>query len=648
MQQSAKLVACAAMVASATATGGSKGSMVFSELKNTTTPDLVVSHAETVTINDGEPRPLVLSKIGASGDEIDGVVFGALLNNKNEPLPNIDGTSGNQVSNDPDFTSILYPQDKSGAIFSLTHFERPNPGIAYLTHLNHNTEECMLEPTKYVPVNTDDGIWTPCSGSVTPYGTHIGSEEYEPDAREYERLLNAEDVDGLLTFGYGASALQMQYFGFDPENNIPTIEDWNTTFFPYKYGHNWEFKVLDSEGNFDLKKTYATGRIAFEMCLLSPDSKTMYCTDDGSNVGFFRFDAAEAENLEGGTLSCAKYDQTSAEEGGEFTVSWIELGSVTNAQEELEPLAESLKFSDIFEEGVYDAETQTCPEGFSVVQVASKDVECLKLRESEGAAQHAAFFETRRYCSMMGGTVEFAKWEGITYDDETSTFYTAMSAVYRGMEDNEPEYDTHTGNAIALAQNGCGCVYALTTVGGETAFDITGMKAEVCGTPIDEDDNGNTCALDGIANPDNVVMIHGYNELMIAEDSGKHTHNYLWSYNLGTKALTRIASVPLGSEVTGPTGFRFEDVQGCDYFLLVNQHPDTGRAAVHFLSAKAQEVSTEEPTEEPAEESTEEESGISATGEVVLIFAIFILFSGFFMFGMKTKSREETLVASSV
>lgn len=25
------------------------------------------------------------------------------------------------------------------------------------------------------------GLWTPCAGSVTPWNTHIGSEEYEPD-----------------------------------------------------------------------------------------------------------------------------------------------------------------------------------------------------------------------------------------------------------------------------------------------------------------------------------------------------------------------------------------------------------------------------------------------------------------------------------
>ena len=31
-----------------------------------------------------------------------------------------------------------------------------------------------------------DGLWVPCNGSLTPWNTHLGSEEYEPDARQFE------------------------------------------------------------------------------------------------------------------------------------------------------------------------------------------------------------------------------------------------------------------------------------------------------------------------------------------------------------------------------------------------------------------------------------------------------------------------------
>ncbi len=41
----------------------------------------------------------------------------------------------------------------------------------------------------------------------------------------------------------------------------------------------------------------------------------------------------------------------------------------------------------------------------------------------------AAFFETRRYAALLGATVEFSKWEGITFDPTRNVLYTAMSDV---------------------------------------------------------------------------------------------------------------------------------------------------------------------------------------------------------------------------
>ena len=31
------------------------------------------------------------------------------------------------------------------------------------------------------------GLWIPCNGSLSPWNTHLGSEEYEPDARIFEQ-----------------------------------------------------------------------------------------------------------------------------------------------------------------------------------------------------------------------------------------------------------------------------------------------------------------------------------------------------------------------------------------------------------------------------------------------------------------------------
>jgi len=40
---------------------------------------------------------------------------------------------------------------------------------------------------KNVDANAVNGIWTPCAASQTPWGTHLGGEEYEPNAREFEK-----------------------------------------------------------------------------------------------------------------------------------------------------------------------------------------------------------------------------------------------------------------------------------------------------------------------------------------------------------------------------------------------------------------------------------------------------------------------------
>jgi hypothetical protein len=37
-----------------------------------------------------------------------------------------------------------------------------------------------------VSMNAVNGLWSPCAGERTPWNTHIGGEEYEPDARTYE------------------------------------------------------------------------------------------------------------------------------------------------------------------------------------------------------------------------------------------------------------------------------------------------------------------------------------------------------------------------------------------------------------------------------------------------------------------------------
>lgn len=50
--------------------------------------------------------------------------------------------------------------------------------------LKQDTQTCTLSAVSQRPTNWSawGGLWTPCAGSVSPWQTHLGSEEYEPSA----------------------------------------------------------------------------------------------------------------------------------------------------------------------------------------------------------------------------------------------------------------------------------------------------------------------------------------------------------------------------------------------------------------------------------------------------------------------------------
>ena len=64
----------------------------------------------------------------------------------------------------------------------------------------------------------------------------------------------------------------------------------------------------------------------------------------------------------------------------------------------------------------------------------------------------------------------------------------------------------------------------------------------------------------------------GYKTLIIGEDTGTgHQNDALWSYNIESKALTRLLTTPYGSETTSP--YFYPDINGWGYLMAVVQHP---------------------------------------------------------------------------
>ncbi len=511
---------------------------------------------------NGKKQTIAYNTIMNTGESNNGEVFGLVKDYEDNAISFEDGSpyicngTNSGVGSGLDYTSFI---NKNNKIYMVSQFEC-QIGAMYMAELEQGTDgklSAKANSLTFISQKEGFGGFVHCAGQKTPWESHLGSEEYETDARAVET--NADATTGLTGDQYYDETAK--FWGGDA-----------TKMTPYYYG--WSPEVtIGSDGTPSYTKHFAMGRFSHELSYVMPDKKTVYMSDDGTNVGLFRFVADSAEDLSAGTLYAAKWTQTSAENGGAATISWIELGHATDAEVRAYVDADgdyttndSIKFSDIFDASSA-AEDGTCATGTSVN--TSWGQECLSVKD--GMEKAAAFLETRRYAAILGATTEFRKEEGITFDAANMKLYVAMSEVAKGMEDSSSN-DTGGNNDIRLSKNSCGAVYALDV---NENYEATTMKAVVVGTPTTYAEGsalaGNTCDVTGISNPDNITFLEGSDTLVIGEDTGAHENNMVWAYNINTGSLTRIFTTPLDAETTSP--FWYKNINGFGYLSVVTQHP---------------------------------------------------------------------------
>jgi len=500
-----------------------------------------------------------------------------------------------EVSSNPDFSSLLKVGNK---VFSVVQFEYPRPGVMYATELRKDRAG-RLSPKRMESVDWshEGGLWIPCAGSVSPWQTHIGGEEYEPDAKYYSPKFYPNDtsicgasrgvctsiicepdeiqlpVQNWKTCSELRDAYEFaKYFSSSPNGSLYPGEVKNITtlrsmFNPYRYGYTFEVKV-NPDGSTEAKKWFAVGRRSTELAYILPDNKTMYLSDDGTNSMLNMFVADAPMDFSSGNLYAAKFKQhTDGSKGGEFTIDWIPLGHANET--EIRDAAHKLRFSDIFdmakptvrEEGV------SCPEGFQSVNTGTAGLECLKVLP--GMDTIASRLETRRYAALKGATTEFSKLEGLTFDSKSHRIFAAVSDLKDGMEDQKEngKYDAGGPNDIKIGYKMCGCVYALDLDESNMAVN---MYPFLCGDTENNVDDKNRCNTNSVANPDNVAMMSDFETLLVAEDTKFHENNFLWAYHIPSGSLQRIFSAPYGAEVTSPY---YYEIDGYGYILVVAQHP---------------------------------------------------------------------------
>ncbi len=519
---------------------------------------------------DGRPLPIGYRPILRSGEQ----GFGILQNRDGEPLK--DALGRPRISQNPDFSSLLALH---GRLFMLTQFET-TPGAIYLSTLSQDPDDGALRAlsTRPLDLSAVGGGWLHCAGSVTPWNSHLGSEEYEPDARRFDPASGT--LPGTIHWGPMAS-----YVGGDPRRLDP-----------YAYGWPLELEVLNAAGSTRITKHYAMGRLSLELARVLPDQRTVYLSDDGTNGGLFLFVADRPGDLSAGRLYAGRWEQAPEGIGGDL--SWVDLGHA-NSSRIRRYLDEGVRFNELF--AAANPEQGRCPEGFDSINTGhhAPYQECLRLRP--GMALAASRLETRRFAALRGATTEWRKLEGIAFDPLGPRLYLAASAVNRGMEDRRsnglpnPDYDQGGPNHIRLEYNRCGVVYRLELAGGardrsgrpiDSPYVAVRIAPELAGrmtrawdpaSPLpayapDGPFAANRCDLDAVANPDNLALIPEQRLLIVAEDSGEgHENDALWAYHLEDKTLTRLLSAPLGAELTST--YYYPDIGGYGYLMTVVQHP---------------------------------------------------------------------------
>jgi secreted PhoX family phosphatase len=536
-----------------------------------------VSSTLTMSFSDGSKQDykLAYQPFFVTGDLVsDGngakVLAGGYYDINNKPIMDntVAGKERQYFSDSPDGTSLLTVANakvtgvQGNTVFAVVQFEYatwaqdgvtamygklPSP-IAVLT-LDQSPTTGKLSLVKYHNVNTAgvNGLWITCGASLSPWGTHLSSEEYEPNAF-------AASTDAQF------KAFSKNLYGSETAAN------------PYHYGHMPEVTV-NADGTGTIKKHYNLGRISHELVQVMPDNRTVFMGDDATNSGYFVFVADKEKDLSSGSLYVAKVGAGFSIDPAATTaapLTWIKLGSATSA--EIKTLADTLKPTDIMLVSAVD------PLDASYTKInANGKAEWVKL--NTGMEKAAAFLETHRYASLVGASMGFSKMEGTTVNIKDKVAYSALQNCVTSMVAGNAYNTPGNGISIPKALN-AGAVMALNLKA--SAKDDKGAsivsdwmpvdtKALIAGEDITADALGNTANPEKIANPDNLKFSEAMRTLFIGEDSGQHVNNFLWAYNIDTKLLSRIMSMPSGGEATGL--HVADELNGWTYILSNFQHP---------------------------------------------------------------------------
>ncbi len=411
-------------------------------------------------------------------------------------IVNAAGNASVKQTNNPDFNAFIPSNADGSEGFLFTAWEDRPGAVSRMSLVKQNDGTWNVIDAMNVDFSDVNGTMINCFGSVSPWGTPLTSEENY----EAENTINWNNPAYSNGYPNYADVLKIkEYLGGNAYPN------------PYDYGYIVEL-TNPKDANPVPVKHFTLGRMAHENPIIMPDRKTVYLTDDGGNKAFYKFVADTAGDLSAGTLYAAKVTQDATRDHAKagFNISWIELGHATNTQIE----AWIRSYDGIDETDYVDGSTSY----ISDAQVAT-------WAAGNAADDRIAFLESLRAAEAKGATVEFNKMEGININQAGAAsgavpfMYVAMSDVKGAMSDTEGD--------IQIDANRCGIVYRL---GLDANYNVSRMDPAVVGGAYDSNSTGDRCSVDGIAQPDNLVVLDD-GRVLIGEDTSNHKNNMLWIYN---------------------------------------------------------------------------------------------------------------------
>lgn len=405
-----------------------------------------------------------------------------------------DGTTSVLQSANPDYNGFIATKIDGSEGMMFTAWEDRPGGMTRLAMARQADGSWMVSGAKNIDFSSVKGTMINCFGSMSPWGTPLTSEE------NYEAENTVRWNDATYSTGYPNYA------------DVQNIKKYLGGTFPNPYDYGYIVEITNPTSDTPVPvKHFTMGRIAHENPIIMPDRKTVYLTDDGSNKGFYKFVADTAGDLSAGTLYAAKIKQDATKDTAKagFNITWIKLGSASNAQ-----IRSWIDAYNGIDETAYVANATS--------YVTDAEIDAYA---AGGAGDRLAFIETHRAAKAKGATMEFNKMEGININFHGAAsgavpfMYVAMADVTGAMADAVGD--------IQVNANRCGVVYRL---GLTSTYDVLRMDPVLVGGAYDAMSTGDKCSVEGIAQPDNIVVMDD-GRVLIGEDTSNHKNNMLWLFN---------------------------------------------------------------------------------------------------------------------